>query len=118
MYNQYLHPTSCHSPHITKNLRSSVISRIRRNCSDNVKDDQIFKDTLIEYKAYLMKSGYEEEHIDKIFVPFAVRKKRSDLLRPPGERINKERSKQIRKYRMVVDCEPTFRDITYSLQEI
>ena len=71
---QYLHPTSCHSPHITKNLPSSVISRIRRNCSDNVKDDQIFKDTLIEYKTYLMKSGYEEEHIDKIFVPFAVRK--------------------------------------------
>ena len=39
---QYLHPTSCHSPHITKNLPSSVISRIRRNCSDNAKNDQIF----------------------------------------------------------------------------
>ena len=77
---------------------------IYSNCSDNVKDDQIFKDTLIEYKAYLMKSGYEEEYIDKIFVT-------SDLLRPSGERINKERSKQIRKYRMVVDYEPTFSDI-------
>ena len=58
-----------------------------------------------------MNSGYEEEHIDKIFIPFAVRKKRNDLLRPSGERINKERSKQIRKYRMVVDYEPTFPDI-------
>ena len=52
---------------------------------------------------------YEEEY--KIFVPFAVRKKRSDLLRPSGERINKERSKQIRKYRMVADYEPIFPDI-------
>ena len=58
-----------------------------------------------------MKSGYEEEHIDKIFVPFAVRKKRSDLPRPSGEIINKERSKQIQKYRMPVDYEPTFPDI-------
>ena len=58
-----------------------------------------------------MKSGYEEEHIDKILVPFAVRNERSDLLRPLGERINKERSKQIRKYKMVVDYEPTFPDI-------
>ena len=67
------------------------------------------KKSLIEYKSYLMKSGYEEEM--KICVPFSVRKKRSDLLRPSEERINKERSKQIRKYRMVVDYEPTFLDI-------
>ena len=58
---QYLHPMSCHCPHITKNMPSSVISRIRRNCSDNVKDDKIFKDTLTESEAYLMKSRYEEE---------------------------------------------------------
>ena len=64
-----------------------------------------------------MKSEYEEEHIDRIFVPFAVRKKRSDLLRPSGERINKERSKQIRKYRMVVDYEPTFPDIRTAFTE-
>ena len=58
-----------------------------------------------------MKSGHEEEHIDKIFVPFAVRKKRSELLRSSGERINKEGSKQRRKYRMVVDYKPIFPDI-------
>ena len=54
---QYLKQSSCHSPHITKKLPSSVISRIPRNCSDNVENNQIFKDTFIEYKAYLMKSG-------------------------------------------------------------
>ena len=62
---QYFNPSSCHSPHITKNLPTSVINRIRRNCSDRIDDDKIFKDTMIDYKAYLMKSGYEEELVDE-----------------------------------------------------
>ena len=63
---QYLNPNSCHSPHITGNLPSSIVSRIRRNCSNNCKDDKILKETLIEYKAYmyLMKSAYKKVHID------------------------------------------------------
>ena len=40
---QYLNPSSCHSSHITKNLPTSVINRIRRNCSDRIDDDKIFK---------------------------------------------------------------------------
>ena len=32
---QYPNPNSCHSPHITRNLPSSIVSRVRRNCSDN-----------------------------------------------------------------------------------
>ena len=55
---------------IAKNLPTSVVHRIRRNCSDNVKNDQLFKDTLVEYKSYIMKSGYEEEHINSKFVRF------------------------------------------------
>ena len=38
------------SPQITKNLPTSVINRIRRNCSDRIDDDKIFKDTMIDYK--------------------------------------------------------------------
>ena len=54
---QYLHPSSCHSPHITKNLPTSVVSRIRRNCSDRVENDEIFKNTMVQYKSYLLKSA-------------------------------------------------------------
>ena len=92
---QYLQPSSCHSPQITENLPSIVMNRIRRNCSDNVENDQIFKDTLIEYKAYLMKSGYKEEHIDSIFVPFSVQKKRSQLLFPLLKEIRKRQTRTL-----------------------
>ena len=34
---QCLNPNSCHSPHITRNLPSSTVSRIRRNCQIIVK---------------------------------------------------------------------------------
>ena len=33
---QYLHPLSCHPSHVTNNLPTAVVSRIRWNCSDNV----------------------------------------------------------------------------------
>ena len=45
------------------------------------------------------------------FRSIAVRKRRSYLLRPSGERISKERLKKKRKYRMVVNYEPIFPDI-------
>ena len=105
---QYLHPTSCHPAHIAKNLPTSVVHRIRRNCSDNVKNDQLFKDTLVEYKSYLMKSGYEEEHINSKFVRFAARKNRKDLLKPSK---NSKSKREMAKYRMVTDFEPTFPNI-------
>ena len=75
---QYLNPSSCHSPHITKNLPTSVINRIGRNCSDRIDDD---KDVMIDYKAYLMKSGYEEELVDEKFSSHVVTTKRKDLCR-------------------------------------
>ena len=89
-------------------IEKKVINRIRRNCSDRIDDDKIFKDTMIDYKAYLMKSGYEEELVDEKFSSHVVTTKRKDLLR------NKKRKKQrnkITKYRMVTDYEPTFPDI-------
>ena len=65
-----------------------MINRIRRNCSDRIDDDEIFKDTMIDYKAYLMKSGYEEELVDEKFSSHVVATKRKDLRR------NKKRRKQ------------------------
>ena len=105
---QYLNPSSCHSLHITKNLPTSVINRIRRNCSDRIDDDKIFKDTMIDYKAYLMKSGYEEELVDEKFSSHVVTTKRKDLL---GNKKRKKQRNEITKYRMVTDYEPTFPDI-------
>ena len=62
---QFLHPSSFHASHVVNNLPTSVIIRIRRNCSDRVENDGIFKDTVVEYKRYLLKSGYSEELIDE-----------------------------------------------------
>ena len=61
---QYLHPSSCHASHIANNLPTSVITRIRRNCFDRVENDGSFKNTMVKYKCYLLKSGYSEELID------------------------------------------------------
>ena len=73
---QYLHPSSCHASHIANNLPTSVVTRIRKNCSDRVENDGIFK----EYKRYLLKSGYSEELIDEKFINFAVKVKRKEVL--------------------------------------
>ena len=57
---RYLHPSSCHSAHMAKILPMSIINRIRRNCSYKVVNDEIFKETMIEYKTYMLKSGYDD----------------------------------------------------------
>ena len=77
---QSLHTSSCHSPHIAKTLPRSVINRIRGNCSDKVDNDEIFKETMIGYKAYMLKSGYDEELIDDHFITHAIEAKRKGLL--------------------------------------
>ena len=102
---QYLHPLSCQSHHITKNLPTSVVSRIRGNCSDRVENDEIFKNAIIQYKAYLLKSGYDEELIDKRIISCAVRVKRKDLLKKRKQK----RTNDIEKYRMITDYEPDIR---------
>ena len=65
---EYLNPASCHPPSVTNNLTNNplgVALRVRQNCSDRVKDDEIFKSKLIEYKAHFMHSGYDSELIDR-----------------------------------------------------
>ena len=58
---QYLSPKSCHPIHITKNIPTTVAYRCRTNCSDKIKNDIMFKEALIECKAYLIKSEYDEK---------------------------------------------------------
>ena len=63
---------------------------------------------MIDYKAYLMKSGYEEELVDEKFSSHVVTTKRKDLLR--NKKMKKQRN-EITKYGMVTNYEPTFPDI-------
>ena len=58
---QYLSPKSCNPDLIAENIPTTVVHRCRKNCSDKVEDDSIFKQTLVEYKGYLLQSGYPEE---------------------------------------------------------
>ena len=62
---------------------------------------------MIEYKAYMLKSGYDEELIDDHFIAHAIETKRKDLLQ------NRKRKKQrkVEKYHMMTNYEPTFPDI-------
>ena len=40
----------------------------------------MFKEALIEYKAYLIKYGNDEESVDKKLINFAMRYERKDIL--------------------------------------
>ena len=44
---RYLAPNSCHSDRVNKNIPTTVVHRCRTNCSDKVKDDSLFKDSLV-----------------------------------------------------------------------
>ena len=86
---QYLAPNSCHPDHVSKNMHPDRVSKIcttvvvhlcRMNCLEKVKDDSLFKDSLVMYKAYLLKLGYPEECIDKKFIKFALSNKRNNII--------------------------------------
>ena len=68
---EYLHPTSAYPPTVSRNSTYSVALRVRRNCSDREPGDSLFVKNLIQYKAYLLHSGYDEEKIDKHFIRVA-----------------------------------------------
>ena len=68
----------------------------------------MFKEALIEYKAYLIKSGYDEKNVDKKLINFAVRYKRKDILE---NKIKKKRKSPMKMYCFVTNFEPTFPDI-------
>ena len=76
---EYLHPTSAHPPTVSGNNPYSVALRVRRNCSDRELGDSLLVKNLIQYKAYLLHSGYDEETIDKHFIRVAKIGRKSTL---------------------------------------
>ena len=102
---QYLNPSSCHPKSQTENIPITVATRIRSNCSDNVEDDEQFKNRLVQYKAYLMKSGHSEQTIDRAFCKIAC---------IPRQQILEKRNKKedVRKrIRLITNYKPSFPDI-------
>ena len=89
-----------HQDHIVENIPTTVVYRFRTNCSDKVENDSIFKKTSVEYKACLLKLRYPEENINKKFIDFAIKKKRSKVLMNKDE---KKRNQSINKYCFVMD---------------
>ena len=75
---QYLSPKSAHPANVISSIPNTVITRLRKNCSDKVQNDELFKQRVIEYKAYLLKSGYENDLIDTVFIK-GMKRKRTDL---------------------------------------
>ena len=73
-----------------KNIPTMVANRHRTNCSDKVEDDNIFKETLVEYKAYLLKSGYNEQNVNEKFINLAVKKKDHAYVKIMEKRDNKK----------------------------
>ena len=63
----------------------------------------------MQYKAYLLKSGYKKEDIDRTFTNFAIKKKTKKVLQND---CNTDKKKPpMRKYRSTTDFEPSFPDI-------
>ena len=75
----YISRNSCHPKNQTKSRYIGVADRLRRNCPYNIINDITHKKTLIEYKAYLVKSGHSEKDIDKAFSKRAIIPRREIL---------------------------------------
>ena len=76
---EYLNPKSSHPPNVVKNIPYSVALRVRRNFSDQIEGDTLFKKNMINYKAYLLNSWYEARHIDRSFIKVAKMKRNTTL---------------------------------------
>ena len=100
---EYLNPKSSHSRNVVKNIPYSVALRVRRNCSDRIEDDTLFKKNMISYKAYLLNSLYEARHIDKSFIK-VTKMKRNTTLRPKRDRCNQG----AKKLNFVTTFDPSF----------
>ena len=95
---EYLDPKSSHPLNVVK-IPYSVALRVRRNCSDRIKDDTLFKKNMINYEAYLLNSGYE---VYKLFIK-AAKMKRNTTLRPKRAMCNQE----VKKLNFVTTFDPS-----------
>ena len=111
---EYLNPNPTHPLSVTKNNPYSVALRVRRNCLDREVDDKLFVNNLIQYKAYLIHSGYDEETIDKQFIKVAKMKSRETLESKP----RKNRSgPEKRKYNFATTWDPMFPDTGQAIRK-
>ena len=107
---KYLNPSTEHLEHVTKGIPYSVGLRIRRNCSDKSVGDKIFIDKLVEYKGYLLDSGYNSQKIDKQFLKVAQIHRKKLLEGRQSKRQTRQEETDL-KINFVVSHDPTFPDI-------
>ena len=85
---QYLVPSSVHKPSVVENIPKTVGMRLRRLCSDRVEGDEIFADSLDEYRAYMEARGYDSRSIQGHFAEIANMRRKDSLKKV--ERRNKQ----------------------------
>ena len=107
---KYLNPSTEHLEHVTMGIPYSVGLGIRRNCSDRSVGDKIFIDKLVEYKGYLLDSGYNSQKIDKQFLKVTQIPRKKLLEGRQSKRQTKQEETDI-KINFVVSHDPTFPDI-------
>ena len=84
-----------------------MADRIRRNCSDNIINDITYKKRLIEYKAYLMKSGNSEKDIHNSFCHRRTIPRRKTLKKKSNRKHNN-------KIKFITEYEPSLPNV-YSI---
>ena len=104
---QYLSPKSCHPQQQTRHIPYGVIHRIRRNASDRVPGDEVFKEQAVEYKSYLLKSGYDDKEIDDQFAKILKFKRNTILYKERKKKKQKDKTR----IRFITDYEPAFPSI-------
>ena len=109
---EYLNPKSSHPPNVVKNIPYSVALRVRRNCSGRIEGDTLFKKSMINYKTYLLNSGYEARHIDRSFTKVAEMK-RNTTLRPKRAMCNQ----RAKKLNFVTTFDPSFPNIAKAIRK-
>ena len=97
---------------MAKNIPYSVPLRVRRNCSDWIEGNTLFKKNMMYYKALLLNSGYEAIDIGRSFIKVA-KMKRNTTLRPKGALCNK----QAKKLNFVTTFDPSFPDISKAVRK-
>ena len=110
---EYLHPTSAHSPTVSRNNPYSGVLRVRRSCSDREPSDSLFVKNLIQHKAYLLHSGYDEEMIEKHFIRVAKMRRKSTL--KTGNRRNRNKKRSV--YNFVTSWDPLFPNIGKAIKK-
>ena len=107
---KYLNPSTGHPEHVTRSIPYPVGLKIRRNCSDRNVGDRTFTDKLVEYKGYLLDSGYNSQQTDKQFLKVAQIPRKKLLKGRQSKKQNRQEDRDM-KINFVVSHDPTFPDI-------